>query len=52
MCPERERVFRERERELDVFERVETAASSEPNDEPNDANRKPTPRPPPPRRCA
>ena len=24
MCPERERVFRERERELDVFERVET----------------------------
>ena len=28
MCPERERVFRERERELDVFERVETAASS------------------------
>ena len=45
MCPERERVFRERERELDVFERVETAASSEPNDEPNDANRKTHPAP-------
>ena len=29
MCPERERVFRERERELDVYERVETSTFSQ-----------------------
>jgi hypothetical protein len=46
MCPERERVFRERERELDVFERVETAASSrETGGEVPGANRKTHPAP-------
>jgi hypothetical protein len=46
MCPERERVFRERERELDVFERVETAASSrETGGEVPGANRKNHPAP-------
>ncbi len=29
MCPERERVYRERERELDVYERVETSTFSQ-----------------------
>ena len=29
MCPERERLFRERERELDVYERVETFCQNE-----------------------